>query len=326
MAHREKIRGLAESAAGGQVGALLRRNAGKGWLLAIALALVAAFAVFVLPSLQRAQCAPAEVAKCPEMAAAAGQLDAIASKGTLPDYRRILPQRLAEILTPEEMSGVRAHNLSSSLFTGLPAFPKDLYELALLVKLRYVQGIHLALLDENYWKQPEFYPTFKTSGIGLMENPPQDKWGAYGMGSYPAEHFLDVRPGDRAVTANFFTASWLVVNRQAVSLNPREVVEGGEMDGADAGQYFAVAIEPREFLLGASWPAFEADWAQKAVISIDVSSSTPPGDYIVYVDTGQPSEEAIAKWDAEGRGYVLPAFASSVGRPLCAVHLRVLAN
>ncbi|VVC02665.1 Uncharacterised protein [Candidatus Burarchaeum australiense] len=239
-------------------------------------------------------------------------------------YRKIPDERLELMLGPEKMGGGRAHNLSPSLFSALPAFPPDLHEIALLVNTNYFSERELAGLDASYWKQPEFYPGFWLSGVEAMGNPPGDRWGASGMRGYPAEHFVSARPGEAFTSANFFASSWLVVNRQAVSLEPRAAFEGGVRSGEDAARYFSLSIEPREFLLGASWPVFEESCAQKVVVRGNVAEDAPPGDYAIYFDLGQPSQEAVEKWDAEGRTYISSSsFASAPDRPYYVIHVSV---
>ncbi|MDO8340246.1 MAG: hypothetical protein Q7T16_06335 [Candidatus Burarchaeum sp.] len=234
-------------------------------------------------------------------------------------------ERLGLMLGPEKMNGSRGHDLSASLFAQLPEFPKDLHKAAVFVTLNYLNGSELAALGEEYWKQPEFYPGFWLSGVGLMQEPPQNRWGASGMRGYPVEHFVDASAGGAFVSANFFTTSWLVMNRQAVALEPHVVVEEGtNVSAEEAASYFNISIGPREFILGVAWPVFEENWAQKVVVDVKVSGNVKPGKYQIYFDVVPPSEEAAEKWAAEGLAYVSPSFMSGLDRPYYAIHVRVL--
>ncbi len=176
------------------------------------------------------------------------------------------------------------YNLSGEIFSNLPEFPDDFYsvddKVYRLANLRELKDI-----TEQYYKQPEFYPTFETQGIEMIKNPPPDRIGISGMGAYPGEQTFTTAKGQQFTATAFFHASWMVQTYQGMKI--RKTFDA---------EYFSVSADPETFLLGPSYPVFDKDWAQKVVIGINVRNDTPSGRYTIGIDPGTPSEEYENLW------------------------------
>ena len=76
----------------------------------------------------------------------------------------------------------RGDYLPAAMFQGLPTMPKDLYQMQVLFKyyrmgkIRNQTDISNKEIGPEYWKQPEWIPTFTTNGLAIIQNPPMDTY------------------------------------------------------------------------------------------------------------------------------------------------------
>ncbi|MEM3556133.1 MAG: hypothetical protein QXF56_05425 [Candidatus Micrarchaeia archaeon] len=83
-------------------------------------------------------------------------------------------------LNKTSKNATRGNYLPAAMFAELPAFPSDLYQMQVLFKyyqmgkIRNKTDLENKELGPEYWKQPEWIPTFFTSGLPLIQNPPMD--------------------------------------------------------------------------------------------------------------------------------------------------------
>lgn len=213
--------------------------------------------------------------------------------------------------TENETSGKRPYyNLSPDIFSSLPGWPDDFYSVDSSVS-RLIDLENLKDINEKYYKQPEFYPTFETQGIEMIKSPPPNRIGVSGMGAYPGEQSFSVRKGDTFTAAAFFHASWLVQTYQGVEI----------LQTYDA-EYFNVSINPERFVLGPSYPVFDKNWAQRITVSVIVKNGTPSGRYIIGIDPDAPSEEDSQAWRSQYGSMYVNAF-SGIDRHYIAISIDV---
>ena len=180
-------------------------------------------------------------------------------------------------------------NSEEEIFSELPAPAADFSEIAyLLAQGRY---FNLALLDETYYKQPEFYPNFKTLGVRYWTRPDPKYWVANGYGTYPAEQWDTLEKGKneefRGVV--FFYAGWGVQTYQGISLRA----------DTESQKYFDLEITPKTFLLEPTFAKFGKNWAYKVEITGKLKPDTPPGTYSIGINVEIPPRELRDKWNAE---------------------------
>lgn len=175
------------------------------------------------------------------------------------------------------------------IFAALPPVPNDFSEIAyLLAQGKY---FNLASLDERYFKQPEFYPNFKTLGITYWTRPDPKYWVSNGYGSYPSEQWDSLERGSREEFRGvvFFYSSWGAQTFQGISLMP----------DAESQKYFDIQISPKNFLLEPSFTKFGKDWVYRVEITGKLKPGTPSGEYAVGVNVEIPPKELRDKWSLE---------------------------
>jgi hypothetical protein len=83
-------------------------------------------------------------------------------------------------LNKTSINATRGNYLPAAMFQELPAFPKDLYQMQVLFKyyqmgkIRNTTDLDNKELGSEYWKQPEWIPTFLSNGLGMIQSPPVD--------------------------------------------------------------------------------------------------------------------------------------------------------
>ncbi len=217
--------------------------------------------------------------------------------------------QLAGFLKSYQQVGAPAQRpdyLPSIVFSKLPPFPKDFYSVDILVE----NGIFsdMKLIDEPYWKQPEFYPEFERQAVLAYQKPPTDRWAAFGLGSYPSEVVV-LSPRNNVFEVNFFMhTSWLVQTYQGTQFNYGFPAQGELLqsdfpdntrnvtqDPEKVREYFDVEITPKEILLEPAFPVFESNWTEKIKVKVKVKNA-PPGKYYIGIGGQSPSKEKADEW------------------------------
>jgi len=262
--------------------------------------LLSVFAVFMLL-----------MAGCPQQPVDEGQPEAPLAGGTaLPAVDEGSPGATGPGITE------RPDYLNETMFEKLPPFPSDLYRLRNQIK--YGEFWDMASIGEEYYKQPEFYPTFESVGLSLLQK--RSGMSPWGFGAYPGDVQVLTFPNDNITLATFFFSSWGVETYQGIGLDYKITDENGaEVD------YLEVDVEPSAVVMGPNYPVFAYEWAQKVVVEIHVKEDTPIGTYTVGVDATQVPAEKGREWSAlygglytEGGG-----FSTGMGRPYFKVMLTV---
>lgn len=177
------------------------------------------------------------------------------------------------------------YNLSPDVFAALPLLPSDFKQADKAVQELSYGFEKLPQLGEEYYKQPEFLPTWETIGVKNMRSPPEDRVALWGLGAYPAEQRFSAKPGDEFTAATFFHTSWMVQTYQGMHL----ALIYNET-------YFDVTIEPDRLVLAPAYPAFERDWSQKVVVKIRVKEGSPIGEHLIRIRIMKPDEADERAW------------------------------
>jgi hypothetical protein len=201
-------------------------------------------------------------------------------------------------------------------------------------------------LGEEYYLQPEFYPNFKTSGIQLMLDYPQDMEAKNGYGTYPSEYILKAGKDGQYEVSFMVYSSWGVVSYQGVGLIPsyqasatmdQNYFPDGTRSVSQNVSYVkdhikVISIAPSEMILEPSYakwnlvwdeqermmptlaiPHFETGWTRKVTLVIDIKD-LKAGKYHLGVNIGQPSDSSSQEWTYKYRTLYRVGGGYSVGK------------
>ncbi len=223
----------------------------------------------------------------------------------------------------QEALSHRPDYLPAIVFKNLPPFPTDFYETRVLVQYGKMD---MQDFGPEYWKQPEWYPNFEGPGVAMMQNPPMDRWGAWGLGAYPSDMLVVTDQGTNFTATTYVYTSWLVKTYQGVGLEtdyPAETAVPYEetgfkvvQDPEEAKKYFDVSFDPAYMLLEPAFPIFGENWTQKVLVKVHVKPDAKPGNYVIGVNAVAPPGDIEKQWFREYRtDYVTSSFASGIERP-----------
>ncbi len=187
----------------------------------------------------------------------------------------------------------------ADIFSELPPVPEGFSATAYDVSTGKLNQI--GLLDESYYKQPEFY-SFIDDQTGVINReyslrpwskPVLNQWGDNGMQAYPADQFDSLSlSGRKEFTATIFvTNGWNIQNYVGLQL----------VANSEALKYFDITISEdltgkSYFLLSPTFPRFTKDWATKVFVTGKIKPNTPPGTYQITINPVQPAKELSTKW------------------------------
>jgi len=237
--------------------------------------------------------------------------------------------------------------LPLSVFREVPELPEDFYSIRTLMYVNRLPGF-CERLEEEYWSQPEFISTWRTTGIPAYVRTMHGAYAITGYGSFPSEYGIIVRPGDNVKACTYVHTAWATGAYQAMKLNPihpknialRDTIflDGTVVvspENENNSKYFKLAVtgsdisgREDQFLFNKTWGYFGKDWIQKVILLIEVSPETPPGKYVVGFDPAPIDVELYNQWvweyktllSAYGYGGVIIGF----GRPLLLIGVDVI--
>jgi hypothetical protein len=198
------------------------------------------------------------------------------------------------------------YGFAEDVFRNLPPLPQDFWS----VDQKFQNGeiTDYVELGEQYWKQPEFYPTFENN-LEFMKNPEPGRIYAYGIGAYPGDIGVDAFPDSQFTVASFYFSSWLVQTYQGIRIEDvyperteiptpdlQEINFTVTQDPGVVGKYFNVTFDPELFVIGPTSPAFDENWTRKVKVTVTVSNETPKGTYVIGVDAVPPPPELSEQW------------------------------
>lgn len=221
----------------------------------------------------------------------------------------------------------RPDYLPAEMFASLPAFPKDFYRVRTLI--RSGRLVDFANLEQEYWQQPEFFPHFEDIGVPLLQNPPKGRWGAYGIATYPADSVGSIAPGESLDMHFFIKSNYIVETYQGVYLKPvfnsETRMESGftmpdgteriKQNASAAQGYFKVVVEPNPLVLYPNYPKYQLNGTMKVKVTIFASNETPPGNYVIGLDTTTVPYEYEQKWLREFLNLYTSGGMTKIDRP-----------
>jgi hypothetical protein len=134
------------------------------------------------------------------------------------------------------------------------------------------RGIYynFANLSEEYYKNPDFYPTSKQN-LESQKNHDYGRWGVHGYGAYPGEIFLSSKRIDAGQSITVYT---IVHTGYDV-----ETFQGIKLSLKDQSGSFDTYVTPENILLTPTFPEFTDGWAHKIKIDLVAKQDIPAGTY-----------------------------------------------
>jgi hypothetical protein len=235
------------------------------------------------------------------------------------------------------------YGLPKELFSKLLPMPNDFQPTN---ELFSTSQLSLNNIGKEYYLQPEFYPNFKTSGIQLMKDYPQDMEAKNGYGVYPSEYILKADKDGRYEVDFMVYSSWGVVSYQGIKL-----IQSYQSSSTMDQNYFpdgsrsvtqnvsyvkdhikVISITPEETILEPSYSQwnlvwnengkmeptltsrhFETEWAKKITLIIDIKD-LKQGKYVLGVNIGAPSDRSSQDWVFKYRTLYRVAGGYSIGK------------
>jgi hypothetical protein len=251
-------------------------------------------------------------------------------------YSDVLVRRLqgsAEANTSP--TNIRPDYLPSQMFINLPDMPNDFFQIRQLIRLGRITDFEN--LEPEYWMQPEFFPYFEEIALPLLQNPPENRWGAYGIAVYPADWVSVVSPGDNLDLYFFIKSGYIVETFQGINLvnifpESAQMTTGIELPGGIksvnqntqmAEEYFDVKITPDLFVLEPNFPIYRINGTIKVKLSINVSENTPSGDYVIALDTAEVPDDYEQAWIREHLNMYTSGGMTKIDRPYYQAFIRV---
>ena len=180
-------------------------------------------------------------------------------------------------------------NSEEEIFADLSTPAEDFSEIAYLFAIG--KYFTIGFLDEEYYKQPEFYLNFKEQGLRYWAEPDPKYWVPHGYGSYPSEQWTTLKKGggEEFTGVVFFYSNWGVQTFQGVTLMPT----------TESQKYFDIEITPQNFLTEPTFPKFYLNWVHRIVITGKPKPDIPAGEYIIGINVQKPPLELVKKWELD---------------------------
>jgi len=204
----------------------------------------------------------------------------------------------------------KSYGFTPAVFSQLPSPPDDFN--AVVTHYLNTGTPDESFFSKKYYLQPEFYPSFLSSGINYWSDPSPTHWAAYGYGSFPVKKSISASANKESTVTFFVHSGFGVRSYQGMALR-------AETDSADAN--LSVRLSEGEFLLGPSFPSFESSWARPVQVNIIANAQ---GTHTIKIFAARPSQSASEEWDAIAARKNLPYFDAglvSSDKPLIEISL-----
>ena len=147
---------------------------------------------------------------------------------------------------------------------------------------------NISEIPEEYYKRPEFYPTYKT----YIDKTDNKQTAFYGYGAYPGEISYNVKAFKASNYVDVYTfvhSSYGVGNYQGLRLYLKSPDE----------KLFETITEPSDillspFLLGSQ--EIPNNWTYRIKMRITARNDIPEGRYVFKLSAGQPSPEKLEEY------------------------------
>ncbi len=232
-----------------------------------------------------------------------------------------------------ELTGFQHRESIEQMFNELPEPPEDFFNVSEGIKSGSI--INLENVSEEYYLQPEFYPNFEEQLLPYLLNPPEGRFGAYGLMSYPSQTVVTTYPGENFTVYFFMASSVFIEFYQGNKLTPvynseLKIIKGSFPDGTNiikqdtekARQFIDVKFTPEVFVLSPTYPEFTNEWSKKIRMDISIPYYAEPGKYTVSVIKSNTPTEKGLEWK-EKYGKYTEGGMESISTPYYSVFLEI---
>lgn len=196
------------------------------------------------------------------------------------------------------------------VFMNLPDMPDDFLSKWALVYYNRISD--LDIIEEEYWKQPEFYAnSFKEQCMQYyttLEKQDKVMFFSSGSGAYPGDiGAYNVDPGEDLKFVTFWHTGCAIARFQLFSLgveypenmNFRMRNISVNQRPEVAKNCFDIKIEPDYLFLHPSYPMFGYNHTQKVKLKVHVNEGCPSGEYGLSVLPIDPPQDKLEKLEWE---------------------------
>lgn len=212
---------------------------------------------------------------------------------------------------PEKRPLYFDEEIQETVFSKLPEMPNDFYQVRTMLLYNMLR-FDPEKINESYWKQPEWFPNYKTLVVPLIQNAKENRRAIWCVGVYPARDLIvlerneDVTEGYTEITRYMWVRSAPLVEQViGVKSNPiypqHETLEASEeygtpgmevyQDPSMAQEYIDISTDLDEFILTPNFPIYTEDYVKMIEVTIRIRNDIPEGKYVVGLDFGGPSGE-----------------------------------
>ena len=191
----------------------------------------------------------------------------------------------------------------SEVFENLPKYPENFNEVILLPLFGMYEDFSSKHPDENYYKQPEFYPDEQFEQQCLQYYTIKSMTFSSGSGPYPGDAVIsNITSGDIFPVITYWHTGCAVTKYQLLGMVaefPESVkIRMGDLqitqNPEKARQCFDVNIFPSTLLLEPTYPKFGYDWTQKVKVEITAKCK---GDWVIQISPfGEPDANIKAQF------------------------------
>ncbi len=161
--------------------------------------------------------------------------------------------------------------------------------------LHYGNGISIGQIPLESYRQPEFYPTFSTSGIKTWATAPATLPNTIGIASTPAVQEAVLAPDTNGFSTTLFVGSaWGVTYYQGMGFRYR----------IQPAANIQLQFTPPHVLLGPTFPVFTPEWIHRITIDAQIPPEVPPGQYQITIYPASAPIEQQEKWYATHSRYI----------------------
>lgn len=192
----------------------------------------------------------------------------------------------------------RGYGIPASAFEELPGVPLDFGEK--LSVARNAAFNDYRVFGEEYFLQPEFYPSFPQNAVSYWLDANRPFYAAVGYGFFPAEQKIVLNRG-KAKTARVFVHSGYGVE----TWQGARIIATAEQQGNVTAEILA-----GDFLLGPNYPVFSREWAKGVDMKTSAGQSAVPGKYFFKLAVVSPSQEKSEEWGSKHSGEYFNAAAA----------------
>ena len=206
----------------------------------------------------------------------------------------------------------QTYGIPLDAFAGLPFAPADFSEKTFLT--RGFAFNNYSKFSEEYYIQPEFYPSFPQNAVSYWKNPDLHYYGAIGYGFFPAGQRISLVKGESASVRFFVHSGYGVQSWQGLKIVPVN-------DNGNSG--IEVGVLDSESLLGPNYPVFSKEWAKSVDAVITASKDAKSGKYVLRIGVASPSDGKNSEWAEQHFGkYFNASMAGNVFYPTIEVEVQ----